>query len=172
MTLEPGKRPAARKADKAEAAVLDALKKSAGAEAQFAIAVRDLCLHESISMGRWLFASLLAINAGAAVAVLSMDAQDRLQTWACLFFVIGIVLAMLAGQLTGWLAAAALRPLSRSIAYWSGVALHGRRFGAMEQDYVDAAASLVRKIVWVRAAGYASLLSFIIGCALVGRAVL
>ena len=172
MTLEPRKRPAQRKAERAEAAVLDALRKSAAAEVQFGIAIRDLCLSEAISIGRWLFASLLAINGGAAVALLSMEGGGAFKAWAGLFFILGIVLAMLAGQLTGWLTAAALRPVSRSIAYWSGVALHGRRFGALEEDYVDAAAKLVRKIVWVRAAGYASLLSFIVGCAVVGSAVL
>lgn len=172
MTLEPKKRPARRRTDQNEAAVLDAFRKTAQAEVQYAIGIRDLCLHETISLGRWLFTSLFAINAGGAIAVLNMHSDGRFKVWACLFFIIGIVLAMLAGQLTGWLAAAALRPISRSIGYWSSVALHGKRFGAMEVQYLDSAARVMRKMRWVRSAGYASLLSFLIGCAVAASTVL
>lgn len=86
-------------------------------------------LHEQHAHAfRWLAASILAVNAGAAVSVLSASqVQASTKIEAGVFFCVGIILALSMAFVAQVGIGAALQPLHRQMSYWKNVSTLGTR---------------------------------------------
>jgi hypothetical protein len=130
---------------------------------------RRTVLDEHSHLFRWLTASLLALNGGAAVAMLSsetFDAATKLNSCAC--FVVGIVFALLVG-VGGQRANMRVMPkLNDQLGYWLAVSHDGERVLEREQE-LDAELKKAQRVgIAVRACGWFSALAFLFGTAAIG----
>jgi len=97
---------------------------------------RQLLLEQHSHSFKWLTASLLAINGGAALAVLSNESiESEAKVIAGAFFSIGIFLALLIGVLSQRANQLALVPLNNAMGYWLAVAQDGERFEELEEEH-------------------------------------
>ncbi|HEY0623807.1 hypothetical protein [Sphingomonas sp.] len=130
---------------------------------------RQITLEQHTSGYKWLTASLLAVNGGAAAALLSAD-KIRLTDvrWAFVAFVFGILLSLASARLNQSFAMKALPSLQEMSGYWASVMVTGARDDAREKALNGKAKSSMRGAWLGQAAGWASALSFVVGVVLVG----
>lgn len=145
------------------------LKMAAMEEIKSLVDARSRLFDEHTHMFRWLTASLLAINAGAAVAALNSDflsAHSKIVSGG--FFGCGLLAALLVGVLGQKLNKKLLPVVQRQIAYWITVADDGERW---EEQETELAAEVQAAIKWawtVPAIGWVSALIFLAGIASMG----
>lgn len=119
---------------------------------------------------RWIFASLVSINGAAALAVGSSDAVTKAAKSAALeAFVVGLILAVLAGYASAMSASMMMGPVGRT----SGLLLEMRRKGVFSKELqARFRSSTIRGMVQgfvVFAVGAASLTAFAIGALAVAK---
>lgn len=142
-------------------------------EFQSALATRDRVLTEMVTSARWIQASLLLVNGGAAVAVLQ---GDKLAAWARVgagtTFVAGIVLALLTAVLDTRVARDTPLKLSQSAGYWMSVAVDLLRSEEIEREWHEYATEVQSRRKWPQISGLLSLFAFLAGCGLIGVSLL
>lgn len=87
------------------------------------------------ALSRWLLATLVTINGGAILALLSIieHMDDKHTLIAAILFIFGIVFAILAATVAVTATAVPLATLGQMIGYWSMVAQDGERLGEIEK---------------------------------------
>lgn len=149
----------------------EVLRLAAQLEVQQALAMRDRILTEVAASARWLQASLLVVNGGAAVAVLNSDSvSPHTQLWSCAFFVLGILLSLLTANAGIWVARDTPKKLTEFMGYWMGVTVDLLRSEEIERDWQIYAIEIARRSAWPRRLGYSSVGAFVIGCMIAGAA--
>jgi hypothetical protein len=158
--------PEIRDPDKMDEEDRQSLREAAELEMQFCLGMRDTVTREVITSARWIQTSLLVVNGGAAVALLqSNHIRQGHEIAACALFVLGMLLALFQALVGMRLAREAPARFSRAAGYWLGVKLSLYRFEQMEREFHDYAAELTKRGRWTYIIGFASLFSFIAGCA-------
>lgn len=130
---------------------------------------RRTVLDEHSHLFRWLTASLLALNGGAAVAMLgseTFDAATKFNSGAC--FVLGIVFALLVG-VGGQRANMRVMPkLNDQLGYWLAVSHDGERVLEREQE-LDAELKQAQRVgIVARVCGWFSAFAFLFGTVAIG----
>lgn len=126
--------------------------------------MRRLLLEQHSHSYKWITASLLAINGGAAVTILGQENLDPI--WKVIAggcFAIGILLALSVAVASQKINILALVPIQRQIGYWLTVSVDGHRLDDLEcslQNELRASA----KFAWiVPGLGWLSALTFVLG---------
>ncbi len=89
--------------------------------------LQDRLLDENSAAFRWLMASLLAINGGAALGIMSSNIVARVGiVYAGSSFTVGTVFAILLGLVTARSAEKAFEPIASMNEFWLNVALSGQ----------------------------------------------
>ncbi|WP_148309025.1 hypothetical protein [Sphingopyxis fribergensis] len=131
---------------------------------------RTLLFDEHSHAFRWLTASLLAINAGAAVAALNtefLSAHSKIVSGA--FFGVGILVALLIGVLSQQQKRKLLPIVQRQIGYWMTVADDGERSEELEAAIAAEVKSATKWAWTVPATGWVSALIFLAGIMVMGN---
>lgn len=81
----------------------------------------------SIALAKWILTSLLAINAGAAVAVAQLTLRPGYVVAAAALFVIGLILPIIAAQLSIKNGEVLSGPIGKATGYWQVVQEQGYR---------------------------------------------
>ena len=138
-------------------------------EAETITQVRQVILEQHSSSFKWLNASLLAINGGGCVAVLSIqNLQNQDKAYACFAFILGILAALLSARVGQSIAIRGLVPLQRKLGYWTRVSLTGERDVELEDDLQEESKAAIRW-AWIgQASGWLSVLAFVLAALLVG----
>ena len=125
----------------------------------------DRILDQHASDLKWLTASLLLINSGAAVAALNSDAISLVgKQEAGLAFVIGIALALAIGILSQKFGMRLVPALTAYRAFWLSID-QGERFDAESERAASGKVREAAKFGWVvPATGWLSFASFVTGC--------
>lgn len=110
------------------------IKRVAEFEAQALISMRNTTIETTVGLAKWLLASLLAINGGAALAVLSSDKISDPALPAGLF-VGGVIGALLNGVLQQYLGMRHTQKMGGVIGYWLWVATTGERIETTEEEH-------------------------------------
>jgi|GEM_PF-5895557 len=138
-------------------------------ETQTAFAMRDRLFTELTTSLRWIQASLLLVNGGAAVAVLqSAGVAPVARAWAGACFVIGIVLSILGAYVGVRLTQDAPVRTSQIAGYWLSVNLDLVRVEETEREWVQYGRDLQRRSKRNQVFGWGSLAAFVVGCAIAG----
>jgi hypothetical protein len=118
-----------------------------------------------VSMSKWLIASLLALNGGAAIALL--NAHDKVYDPIVpgSLFVLGIVFALLNGWLIQLFSLGDVKAMQEAVGYWLSVVHDGERDEALEGEMQKTFAKGDRENNIAASAGWISLLLFLSGCA-------
>jgi hypothetical protein len=144
------------------------LREAAALETEAALAARDKVTAEVITSARWIQTSLLAVNGGAAAALLQAEQVDSTyQAYAGLAFVGGMLLALLQAYLGIKLAHDLPRVMTRAAGYWLGVKINLYRSEEIERQHSEWAGELDKRNRLPTAIGFASIFSFLVGCVLV-----
>lgn len=117
-----------------ETSDLDGLRRAAELELQFLIAARDRVIDDTLSMGKWLLASLLAVNGGAALAVLSSTHLSQ-PLIPSAFFAAGVAMALLNGVVSQSVSLTQISKFAPIIGYWLSVAQDGERLDDLEETH-------------------------------------
>ncbi len=120
---------------------------------------------------RWLLASLLAINGGAAIAVLSSDKlPSGAKIWAGGFFTVGIFAALLLAYFSQKSLKKTLQPIGEIAEHWVGASYSGE----LDTENLQKADDEIKKALTVgrltEIPGWISAICFGIGVIQVGRA--
>ena len=149
----------AREAAKGEIQVLDEL--------------RIATLTQHTEMFKWLTASLLAINGGAAISILGTLSIDAIhKVYAGSNFVAGILSALFVGVALQIVSAKGLRPIQALKGYWLAVLVDGERAVDVENELEDDVLKSLRWAWIVPALGWFSGLFFAIGLGVVAHGIL
>lgn len=145
------------------------VKLAAVEEARSISDVRARLLDEHSHAFRWLTASLLAINAGAAVAALNseyLSAEYKILSGG--LFGLGLLAALLIGVSAQRENRKLLPVLQRKLGYWIAVADDGERLESLEAE-LDAEIKATVKWAWTGPAiGWISALIFLSGISAMG----
>jgi hypothetical protein len=147
------------------------LRAAAQLEVQTSIAMRDRLITEIATSARWVQASLLVVNGGAAVAVLQSEGiSTEIRIWSGAFFIVGVILSLF----TAWVGVNENKDvpkrLSETIGYWIRVSINLRRSEEIERDWLIYASELQKRGRLSRTLGYLSVAAFGVGCAIIGTA--
>jgi hypothetical protein len=138
-------------------------------EVQTSFAMQDRVITEMATALRWVQASLLLVNGGAAVAVLqSQSVPAHVRTWSGGLFVTGIVLSLFATTLAAGRMSDTPVRLQRFAGYWLSVGIDLLRVEAVEREWQEYAIELQRRGRVPKMLGYAAAACFIVGCLIVG----
>ena len=156
-------------ADLAEDIDAEFVKLAATEEARIIGEARRTALDEHTHMFRWLTASLLVLNGGGALAILSNESLAAASKFASgLFFVLGVILALLVGVAGQRSIRKALPHYAAIFGYWISVSHDGERVEAREQELNDGLLNSMR-LGWLsQALGWGSGLMFVLGAGAVG----
>jgi hypothetical protein len=130
--------------------------------------LRDLqatLLEIAIGIGKWMLASLLAVNGAAAVATWQTNMEIFYKLMACGAFIAGLIAALVCGASQIRQIIKVTKPLGEAIGYWVSVQADGLRSAELE-DLGPIAAS--NKTFWIWAFGIISVVLFLSGVALAG----
>ncbi len=121
---------------------------------------------------KWITASLLAINGGAAVALLNADSiRGNLRVIPGGLFTAGILCALLVAVVTQKISARALPHLHRKIGWWIGKEHDGLLPENFEEDDAKTS-SEITKFAWtIPAIGWLSAILFALGMLFAARAI-
>ena len=140
------------------------LREAARAEIEFLGELRRNSFEQHTHSFRWLTASLLAINGGAAIAILNstiLSPFSLVTSGAC--FTGGILSALMVGVLAQRSIMASLIPIQTQIGYWIGVVSDGTRDEVKEQSFINDTAHAVRSAKIGQVAGWISAVLFVSG---------
>ena len=133
------------------------------------VALRSFLLSELATSMRWVQASLLVVNGGAAIAVLQSSAVSQRGTIdAGAAFAVGVVLSLLSAYIAVMKAQDVPVRMTQIIGYWLGVSIDLLRSEEIERDWQEYARTLPRRWWLSRLLGWGSLAAFGTGCVLVG----
>ena len=139
-------------------------REAAKAEIDFLNEMRRMALEQHSHSFKWITASLLAVNGGAAISVL--NTSEIAVFWKILagaWFSAGILTALLVGVVSQKINMQSVGPIQRSIGYWIGVVADGERVESFEGT-LAAEAKAAQKFAWlVPTLGWVSGLFFVIG---------
>jgi hypothetical protein len=103
-------------------------------EVETLVKLREAAIEQATAMAKWLLASLLAINAAGALAVLnSIDRLDA-PVQPATAFVAGMLLPLLSATIIQYHNYASLRPLQELMGYYLTVVDDGERVQTFEQE--------------------------------------
>lgn len=124
---------------------------------------RKMIHDESAAMGRWILASLLALNGAGSLAVL--NAIDKLTNpfWPAFFFVAGMLLALLSGTLAQYLSILSITPVNEAAGYWLSVLDDGILVDELHNKLVEKGNRIERLGRLAAVPGWLSSLLFIAG---------
>lgn len=122
-------------------------------------------LHEQHAHAfRWLSASILAINAGAAVSVLNVSQlQASTKIEAGVFFCVGIILALSMAFVAQVGIGATLQPLHRQMSYWKNVSTIGARDHEEEVRLAPGLNVANKFNAFGQVIGFLAVVSFVVG---------
>lgn len=128
-----------------------------------------MAMEQMASLARWLLATLVTINGGALVSLLSVS--DKVlpsnMLWAASLFTLGIVLSIAAATLSALTSAIPMRTVGAMIGYWTTVADDGERLEEQEIK-LEHAQRRTKINLWRNSAvGLLSLVSFVAGIVVV-----
>ncbi|MCW2395640.1 MULTISPECIES: hypothetical protein [unclassified Sphingobium] len=146
------------------------LKECASIEATALTDGFKVVLEQHSSSFKWLNASLLAVNGGGAIAIVSStQLSDVTKLHACSSFFIGILLALLSGRVSQMIATKALPSIKNQIFYWTGVSISGQR-DLDEENLLKKEADDSLKRAWIgQGCGWLSVTAFVAGAVFIGR---
>lgn len=145
------------------------IKLAAAEESRLISDMRSRVLDEHSHLFRWLTASLLTVNGGAAIAALNSDhiaAYFKILSGICFGF--GIIAALLIGVIAQRIGLKALQPLVEFQGYWLSVVDDGERDEALEAEYTKKLQSRSRWAWASPAMGWISATLFLGGLAFMG----
>lgn len=126
-----------------------------------------MSMHSVIDLGaammRWIMASLLAINGGGAVTVLSLPISPATKIGAAGLFVSGILLSLASSYLSVLSHPKITTLIGEAMGYWVSVKIDGERAESMEGHEKTINAKLKETSFWPRMLGYAAVGAFTIG---------
>ncbi len=131
--------------------------------------VRTTLLSEHSHMFRWLSASLLALNGGGAVALLSSEKTDAgFFVWAGIAFLLGITAALLIAVSAQRTSQLAMPKVQMMIGYWLAVSIDAERDEVLEKEITGELLVAHNSGKWSRVYGWLSALSFLAGAIVTG----
>jgi hypothetical protein len=145
------------------------LRKAALEEVDNLKAIRAISWEQHSHSFKWLMASLLVLNGGASLAILSAEnlpIDHRL--WAGCAFVIGIVFALLVAVMGQRAIQSSFEPIQRYIGYWFTVAEDGERDEQAEANLAKELQGIKWKAKTSQGAGWLSAISFVVGVVVAG----
>ncbi|MGN6621821.1 MAG: hypothetical protein ACTHKR_12265 [Sphingomonas sp.] len=133
-------------------------------ELQTVLDLRRVAWEQHSANYKWLNASLLAVNGGAALALLSSSKiQTDLFEFSIAMFVTGILFALLNARLGQFFVGRTIPGLQRMAGYWLHVAIDGARNEGTE-DSLNAQMKGELRFIWTaQACGWASIVAFVSG---------
>jgi hypothetical protein len=151
----------------------ESFREAAALEQQYALRLRDTVTEQMITSARWLQTSLLLLNAGAGAALLQSDhVEPHYRAWAGAAFVAGSLLALLQAYVGIHINLDAPVRLTRSAGYWLSVKVSLNRIAELERDQLQWAQEVKRRSRLPSAIGWASIVSFAIGCLIASQGIL
>ena len=127
-------------------------------------ALQNLLLEQHSALHRWILASQLAVNGGAAVAVLNSNAiQDAAQIFAVASFTVGILAAFLCAELDQKSLQHGLTPNIRMLGFWVKFKHTGDFDEASMQEILGDSVLASQKTALSRIAGWLPIVMFAIG---------
>ena len=130
---------------------------------------QSLIFDQQVDLFKWLTASLLLLNGGAATAVLSNSQVDLdYKLAACVVFGVGVLFALLIAVVAQKRGQVAIKPFSELIGYWMTVRADGIRGEELEIELNGKLADSVKNSWIVPAIGWFSALAFICGAVVSG----
>lgn len=143
-----------------------ALRSAAALEVEAALKLKDTITEHMFTASRWLQTWLLALNAGAATALLQSDQiEPHHRALAGGAFIVGVLLALLSAYLGIRMSIDAPARLSRSAGYWLGVSGSLFRSEKLEREFQEYAIEMTRRARVPNMIAWASIVSFTTGCA-------
>lgn len=134
------------------------------------ISMQGRLLDENSAAFRWIFASLLSINGGAAIGSISSEFVT-LDGKVCggIAFSCGIFFALMLAYITTFSVKAAMQPLVDLIDFWAAAVLTGKAdHGDLEDKQKAVRFSVKPWTFFSHLFGWLSLLSFVAGVVIVG----
>lgn len=130
----------------------------------------DLLRQANLDTARWISTSLLAANAGGAVAMTQLEISSGLRVAAGLSFVFGMILTLIGSQVAttkGW---RLMSDLSGINGYWFSVMHDGFRIRDTELKMNDFQRTAAEAAVWPTRLGYIATALFCggVGCSAIG----
>lgn len=122
----------------------------------------------SADIGKWLLTSMLAVNAGGAVAVAQLDLPKHLKVASGALFVVGLILPMIAGQLSIRSGMILGGPIGKALGYWGYVEHTGERDRDDELEVNSMVSEAFKHMTWPYRLAYASTGLFILASSLAG----
>jgi hypothetical protein len=150
----------------------DILRQAAALELQTCVGMRDRIVGEIATSLRWVQASLLLVNSGAAVAILgAAEVPPSAKVAAGAAFVVGIVFSLLTALIGARIGKDMPGKLSELGGYWLGVQIDLLRSEEIEREWLQYVRDLTDRTRWSYGLGFASLAAFIIGCVIIGMSI-
>ncbi len=140
----------------------------AKAQQQILDEIRKTSSEISTALTKWIITSLLAINAGGAIAIGQLKISATCQLIGGASFVVGLILPMVIALISASSADRYGRPVGSASEYWRQVEYFGLRDREEEMRTFDFLAEVRRNKRWPRRLGLASTMLFVLGCSIVG----
>lgn len=145
------------------------LQEVARVELQTLSEIRQISWEQHSSGYKWLTSSLLAINGGAAFAIMSADRFKGADVrWPIILFVVGILLALLSARTNQWFVMRNMPGLQWMSGYWVSVLVSGVRDDDGEAALMSRVRTQMRGAWLGQAAAWASVFAFVGGIAVAG----
>ena len=147
----------------------DELKRVAGLNLASAIEAKKHAFAEYAQSLRWLLASLLTINGGGALAMLSAVSLESFgRKTAGALFLIGMLSALLFGHLTMKSILKTVSPIGKAIEFWQKASHTGEVDASIASDVDELLKGAERPVFWAGFFGWVSAISFSIGAIAIG----
>jgi hypothetical protein len=150
---------------------LQAMRRAAEIEIETLGEFRAASIEQHASAFKWLLASLLAINAGAAATIAnSSTLAPSAKVYVCGFFIFGVGAALFSSFLSQRANIQVLKPVQKQIGYWVGVSVTGEQDAETAQQLADEYARSMRWAWLVPGFGWVASLAFLLGAIAAGFA--
>ncbi|WP_147373702.1 hypothetical protein [Hephaestia caeni] len=131
--------------------------------------LRQLIWEQSTSSYKWLNASLLAVNGGAALSIISSEEFSYTsREGAVVAFLAGILFALLGARIGQHFAHKSIPHVQEFSAYWLRVAVRGERDEDIENEIHGQMQQSARFGWTAQACGWVSIVAFVIGVLVAG----
>lgn len=125
----------------------------------------DLLRQANLDTARWISTSLLAVNAGGAVAMTQLEISSGLRVTAGLSFVLGMILTLIGSQVGTTMGWRLMSDLGGLTGYWFSVMNDGFRIRDTELKMNDIQRTAAEAAIWPTRLGYIATALFCVGVA-------